>query len=98
LFIHIKRFSKNNFFKEKNPTIVNFPLKGLDMEEILGVRCKYDLIGNVVHSGKADSGSYRVQVIHHTTNEWFDIQDLIVTPIIAQQVVVSESYILLYKK
>ena len=26
LFIKIERFSENNFFKEKNSTIVNFPL------------------------------------------------------------------------
>ena len=60
LFIHIKRFSKNQFFKEKNPTIVNFPIKNLDMNEIFGLNVQYDLIGNVIHSGKADSGIYRV--------------------------------------
>lgn len=27
LILHIKRFTKNNFFVEKNPTIVNFPVK-----------------------------------------------------------------------
>ena len=31
LFIHIKRFSKNSFFKEKNATIVNFPIKNLEL-------------------------------------------------------------------
>ena len=35
LFLHIKRFSKNNFFKEKNLTIVNFPIKGLDLTELV---------------------------------------------------------------
>jgi U4/U6.U5 tri-snRNP-associated protein 2 len=33
LVFHFKRFSKNNFTKEKNPTIVSFPLKGVDMSE-----------------------------------------------------------------
>ena len=27
LLVHIKRFTKNTFFLEKNPTIVNFPIK-----------------------------------------------------------------------
>jgi U4/U6.U5 tri-snRNP-associated protein 2 len=27
LIVHIKRFTKNRFFVEKNPTIVNFPVK-----------------------------------------------------------------------
>lgn len=68
------------------------------MKEVLGQNAKYDLISNVMHTGKADSGNYRVQALHAPSQEWFDIQDLIVTPIIAQQVAVSESYILLYKK
>ena len=35
LFINIKRFSKNNFFKEKNPTIVSYPIKDLDLTEFV---------------------------------------------------------------
>lgn len=31
LILVINRFKKNNFFLEKNPTIVNFPVQGLDM-------------------------------------------------------------------
>ena len=30
LILHYKRFTKNEFFKEKNPTIINFPLNNLD--------------------------------------------------------------------
>ena len=37
LFINIKRFSKNNFFKEKNPTIVSYPIKDLDLTEFVSV-------------------------------------------------------------
>lgn len=33
LIFHIARFTKNNFFVEKNPTIVNFPVKNLDLNE-----------------------------------------------------------------
>ncbi|KAI7850030.1 hypothetical protein BDC45DRAFT_546731 [Circinella umbellata] len=31
LIFHIKRFSKNNWTLEKNPTIVNFPIQNVDM-------------------------------------------------------------------
>lgn len=31
LIFHMNRFTKNNFFIEKNPTIINFPLRDLDM-------------------------------------------------------------------
>ena len=67
LFINIKRFSKNNFFKEKNPTIVSYPIRDLDLTEFVSVEdgeekkeMMYDLVGSVIHNGKADSGTYRV--------------------------------------
>ena len=58
LFIKIERFSENNFFKEKNSTIVNFPLVGLDLSELIPgggqtTQTRYNLIGNVVHAGSA---------------------------------------------
>ena len=33
LIFHLKRFTENRFFKEKNPTIVTFPVQNLNMEE-----------------------------------------------------------------
>lgn len=57
LFLKVERFSENNFFKEKNSTIVNFPLVGLDLSDLLpsgsNDAAKFDLIGNVVHLGTA---------------------------------------------
>jgi hypothetical protein len=31
LVLHMRRFLKNQFFVEKNPTIVNFPVKNLEL-------------------------------------------------------------------
>lgn len=33
IILHFKRFTKNMFVEEKNPTIVNFPLRGLDFRD-----------------------------------------------------------------
>ena len=33
----MRRFTKNNFFVEKNPTIVNFPVKNLKLRDIVPV-------------------------------------------------------------
>jgi U4/U6.U5 tri-snRNP-associated protein 2 len=66
----MRRFSKNAFFTEKNPTIVSFPIKGLDLSEVIGEEQLYDLVGNVIHDGKAGTGSYRVQAVHQ--NEWYE--------------------------
>ena len=56
LIVHVKRFTKNNWSDEKNPTIVNFPVKNLDLKDCCKLpddfqRTKYDLIGNICHEG-----------------------------------------------
>lgn len=33
LILHYRRFTKNRFVEERNPTIVNFPIVGLDMQD-----------------------------------------------------------------
>ena len=43
LIIHIKRFIKNNFFMEKNPTIVTFPLNDLDLSSCNKINIKLGL-------------------------------------------------------
>ena len=68
LIIHIKRFTKNDFFIEKNPTIVNFPIKNLDLTEYvkpsdrgrIDETYKYDLLANIIHDGKPEGGTYRI--------------------------------------
>ncbi|KAK4458356.1 hypothetical protein QBC42DRAFT_276890 [Cladorrhinum samala] len=58
LVFHIKRFSKNKFVSERNPTIVTFDARNLDMSPYVepdpafagpGEPIWYDLVANVVH-------------------------------------------------
>lgn len=71
LVLHVKRFSKNKFVSERNPTIVTFDPKGLDLRPYVepdpsqyppGESIWYDLVANVVHEAVrakddvADSG------------------------------------------
>jgi hypothetical protein len=55
LILHMKRFTKNNFFVEKNPTIVTFPVRNLELRDALplppGLASKYDLVANICHDG-----------------------------------------------
>merc|ERR1711924_363398 len=88
---------------EKNPTIVTFPLKGLDLRDYIHPDCqpanpetKYDLVANVCHDGKPEKGTYKVQVFHHPTGQWFELHDLRVTPVLPQMVALTESYIQVY--
>ncbi|CAG8701799.1 9221_t:CDS:10, partial [Gigaspora rosea] len=101
IIFHIKRFTKNNWAAEKNPTIVNFPIKNLDMGEYLesssaeNLSTHYDLIANICHEGKPGKGKgiYKVHVQHRGKDQWYQIQDLIVEEINAQMIFLSESYI-----
>ncbi|KAG7149695.1 mRNA-splicing protein ubp10 like [Verticillium longisporum] len=56
--MHVKRFSQNKFVSERNPTIVTFDARNLDMapyvepnpaEHPPGEPIWYDLVANVVH-------------------------------------------------
>lgn len=123
----MKRFTKNEFFLEKNPTIINFPIDNLQIKNT-----NYKLQMNIIHEGKGykeaedtanellvDSsikkkkntqndkkgvleGAYRIQIRKQSTNpaleqdEWLEIEDLSVKPIMPQQVQVSEAYMLIY--
>ena len=59
-----------------------------------GKSYKYSLIAQVVHEGKPNSGTYKVQIIQKETGQWVEIQDLNVLPIMHEMVTLSESYIL----
>lgn len=60
LLFHIKRFSKNKFVEERNPTIVTFDARNLDLSPYVepnpslhppGDPIWYDLVANIVHEG-----------------------------------------------
>lgn len=66
LLFHIKRFSTNKFVSERNPTIVTFDARNLDMgpyvepspNHSMGEPIWYDLVANIVHEavrGREDS-------------------------------------------
>lgn len=78
LLLHIKRFTSNNFVDEKNPTIVNFPTRGVDVTDCLEpspedvkenaapISQIYDLVANITYSSAAGSAKedaqWKVQV------------------------------------
>ncbi|PNF30786.1 U4/U6.U5 tri-snRNP-associated protein 2 [Cryptotermes secundus] len=104
LILYIKRFTKNTFFVEKNPTIVNFPVKNVDFGDILTQAVKeryacttYDLVANIVHDGEPGKGTYRVHVLHKGSGKWYEMQDLHVTDILPQMITLTEAYIQIYE-
>ncbi|PAV77614.1 hypothetical protein WR25_25477 [Diploscapter pachys] len=104
LIITYKRFHKNQWFIEKNPTIVNFPISNVDFYDCLSADAKplhkyttYDLVANIVHEGQPDAGSYRSQLVHPGSQKWFELEDLHVKEILPQMIVLAESYIQVWK-
>lgn len=106
MVLHVRRFLKNQFFVEKNPTIVNFPVKNLELAGCIPVPkgpdsqpapSKYDLVANVVHEGKAGAGLYRVHIHRKVEDVWYEVQDLRVTEVLPQMVALSETYLQVYE-
>ncbi|KAI3996247.1 hypothetical protein MKX01_026715 [Papaver californicum] len=107
LILHMRRFTKNNFFVEKNPTLVNFPVKNLELKDYIPLpapkeneklRSKYDLIANIVHDGKPGEGVYRVFVQRKSEELWYEMQDLHVAETLPQMVALSETYMQIYEQ
>ena len=70
---------------------------------------KYDLVANITHENPADvgregkvdplqEGSYKCHAQHQATKQWYEIQDLHVQEIMPQQIGLSESYVLIFRK
>ncbi|KMZ90528.1 Ubiquitin carboxyl-terminal hydrolase, putative [Plasmodium vivax] len=105
LVFTIKRFSRNNFFVEKNGTIVNFVIKNLDMKDYVhedylekNPVTKYNLIANIFHSGSVSSGTYKIHVLNQASNEWYEMEDLHVITVLPQLVLLPESCVQLYQR
>ena len=110
LVVHYKRFTKNAFFREKNPTIVTFPIgaRPLRLADHVPVPVdpasnepapsSYDLVANVCHDGAADAGAFRAQVFHRADGNWYDARDLAVDEVLPQQVALAETYVQVWER
>lgn len=92
---------------EKNPTIVNFPVKEIEFGDFLSAEAKekykntcttYDLIANVVHEGSPKTGTYKVHVLNKGSNNWFELQDLHVSKVLPEILPLSEAYVQIYER
>ncbi|EIW87109.1 cysteine proteinase [Coniophora puteana RWD-64-598 SS2] len=114
IIIHFKRFTKNAFVEEKNPTIVNFPLRGLDFRDYLDAPSTapgdtvYDLIANVTHesvAGTARDLAATTWKVHlraagggGDTEKWFQIQDLIVEETRKEMIFLGETVLQIWER
>jgi len=113
LILNVRRFSRNQFLLEKNPTILNFPVKNLDLaesvreEDLGGASGRFDLLASITHEGptrmqvdksvKAMPGTWRAFVHRRAEDAWYEVQDLAVTEVLPQAVALSEAYLQVYE-
>ncbi|KAI0692971.1 hypothetical protein BC835DRAFT_1355493 [Cytidiella melzeri] len=113
IILHFKRFTKNIFVEEKNPTIVNFPLRGLDFREYLDApesrsSTMYDLIANVTHESVAGTTRDKENTVYKVhlragagggeTERWFQIQDLLVEEIRKEMIFLGETVLQIWER
>lgn len=103
LILSIRRFTKNNFFDEKNPSIVNFPIKSLELRDVIPVPdqqipSKYDLIASVSHEGNVGGGKFKAYINRKVEDLWYEVQDLSVSEVLPQMVALTEAYIQVYER
>eukprot|EP00033_Pygsuia_biforma_P002253 GCRY01002497.1.p1 GENE.GCRY01002497.1~~GCRY01002497.1.p1 ORF type:complete len:495 (-),score=82.29 GCRY01002497.1:50-1486(-) len=105
LLLKLKRLSKNEFFIEKNPTIVNFTVKNLDMspytdEGHKATRTRFDLSSTVTHHGlpQPGLGKYTVHLRNPVDEQWYEAEDLFVEERLSQVVALSEATLQVYER
>ena len=99
MIIHLKRFKGNH----KIDTLVDFPLKGLDMNKYIrgeqkNKENKYDLFGVAHHYGGMGGGHYVASCQNYFNKKWYNFNDSQVTSETPEDVVSSSAYVLFYKR
>lgn len=104
LILHFKRFVKNNFFLERNSTLVRFPMTDFRLDDFLesemlgSTAVKYSLVSCICHEGKPGGGVLKAYVLHPVSGQWFECDGLRVRKTLPQSVALVESYIQIWKR
>uniref|UniRef100_A0A8C4R1T8 ubiquitinyl hydrolase 1 n=1 Tax=Eptatretus burgeri TaxID=7764 RepID=A0A8C4R1T8_EPTBU len=102
LVVHLKRFFYNRYLREKLDTLVDFPIRSLDMSGFVinpnAGQSTYDLIAAVNHYGGMGGGHYTVIAKHKDDGQWYYFDDSSVSPASEEQVVTKAAYVLFYQR
>ncbi|KAK2167839.1 hypothetical protein LSH36_23g05071 [Paralvinella palmiformis] len=102
LVIHLKRFQFNRYRRDKLDVFVEYPIKGLDMQQwIINSEhgpALYDLKGVVNHYGGLGGGHYTAYCQNKDTRQWYHFDDSSVTKISEDAVIANSGYVLIYQR
>ncbi|XP_034812343.1 ubiquitin carboxyl-terminal hydrolase 4 isoform X3 [Pan paniscus] len=102
LVVHLKRFSYNRYWRDKLDTVVEFPIRGLNMSEFvcnLSARpYVYDLIAVSNHYGAMGVGHYTAYAKNKLNGKWYYFDDSNVSLASEDQIVTKAAYVLFYQR
>jgi len=94
----IKRFGQNRFFREKNSTVVRFPVRRLELGMLGDVSGSWDLVAAIAYDGDVKSGRYKAFVHREAGDKYFELSDLLVSEVLPQVIPLSEVCQLVYRR
>ncbi|XP_041747245.2 ubiquitin carboxyl-terminal hydrolase 4 [Coregonus clupeaformis] len=102
LVVHLKRFSYNRCWRDKLDTVVDFPVRDLNMS---GFVCDpkagpyvYDLIAVSNHYGGMGGGHYTAYGKNKADGKWHYFDDSSVSAASEDQIVTKAAYVLFYQR
>uniref|UniRef100_A0A674MNI1 Ubiquitin carboxyl-terminal hydrolase n=1 Tax=Takifugu rubripes TaxID=31033 RepID=A0A674MNI1_TAKRU len=102
LVVHLKRFSYNRCWRDKLDTVVDFPIRDLNMSEFV---CDpkaspyiYDLIAVSNHYGGMGGGHYTAYGKNKADGKWYYFDDSSVSSASEDQIVTKAAYVLFYQR
>merc|ERR1719411_1937807 len=102
LVIHLKRFSYNRYWRDKIDTLIEFPVKNLDMTPYVinsaHGQAVYDLISVSNHYGGMGGGHYTAYGKSKIDNNWYYYDDSNVTQTNEEAVCTKAADVLFYQR
>ncbi|XP_067908180.1 ubiquitin carboxyl-terminal hydrolase 4 isoform X2 [Heterodontus francisci] len=102
LVVHLKRFSYNRYWRDKLDTLVEFPIRVLNMSEFVynpkAGPCIYDLVAVSNHYGGMGGGHYTAYAKNKIDGQWYYFDDSSVSGASEDQIVTKAAYVLFYQR
>uniref|UniRef100_A0A673ALQ5 Ubiquitin carboxyl-terminal hydrolase n=1 Tax=Sphaeramia orbicularis TaxID=375764 RepID=A0A673ALQ5_9TELE len=102
LVVHLKRFSYNRCWRDKLDTVVDFPIRDLNMSEFVcdpkAGPYTYDLIAVSNHYGGMGGGHYTAYGKNKVDGKWYYFDDSSVSSASEDQIVTKAAYVLFYQR
>ncbi|XP_062923797.1 ubiquitin carboxyl-terminal hydrolase 4 isoform X1 [Mobula hypostoma] len=102
LVVHLKRFSYNRYWRDKLDTLVEFPIRDLNMSEFIynpkAGPCMYDLVAVSNHYGGMGGGHYTAYAKNKIDGQWYYFDDSSVSGASEDQIVTKAAYVLFYQR